>query len=102
LQIGYKYRIVRPHPEGQPSPAAIYEKIPRAKAPVLVLGGDDDPFTFKKLMPFDEVRASQQVALVHTGKGGHVSFLCGWAGRESLIDSIAPEWFELIMKNSAE
>jgi hypothetical protein len=50
-------------------------------------------------MLFAEVCTSQQVTLVHARKGRYVSFLGVWAGRESLIDSIAPEWFELIMKN---
>jgi predicted alpha/beta-fold hydrolase len=77
LQIDYKYRIPRKHPQGDPSAGTIYEKIPRITSPFLILGSDDDPFTFKKLMPFDEVPASQHIALMNTRKGRHVSFLCG-------------------------
>ena len=77
---------------------AIYEKIPLAKTLTLVIGADDDPFTHKKYLPIKETEASENVALVHTAEGGHVSFVTGFDGKRSLIDIIVPEFFDTIIK----
>ncbi|OHT01732.1 Clan SC, family S33, methylesterase-like serine peptidase [Tritrichomonas foetus] len=77
----------------------IYDKIPKAKTPTLVIGADDDPFTNKKYLPINEVQKSDNVILVHTAEGGHVSFVTGINGRNSLIDQIIPEFFLTIISD---
>lgn len=77
----------------------IYDMIPKAKVPGLLLSADDDPFTEKKYLPIKEVEESRFVVLAHYPEGGHVSFLYGDDGQKSQVDTILPEWFETIIKD---
>lgn len=76
-----------------------YSKIANIKVPALMLGADDDPFTRERLQPKEEASGSDNLILVTTKEGGHVSFLSGWDGNQSYIDQLIPEWFYTIAKN---
>jgi predicted alpha/beta-fold hydrolase len=76
-------------------------KIPQVKVPTLVLGADNDPFVKAEWMPVRAAKESENVALVHSKEGGHVSFLTGWDARKSLIDVIVPEWIQAVVANKA-
>ena len=76
----------------------VYDKIPRAKLPILFLGSDDDPFTKKEYMPIKEIENSEYVGMVEFPEGGHVSFLTGDEGNKSMIDEIIPDFFEAVIK----
>jgi len=78
---------------------AIYQKIPEIKVPLLILGSDDDPFTHQTLMPIKEVEESNNVVLVRTPEGGHVSFIEGMNGQRSLVERVLPDWFEAVSKS---
>ena len=77
-------------------------KLEAANIPVLLLGSLDDPFVSHKDEPIEECEHSRNCVLVDTHEGGHVSFLKGMKGKESLIDEIVPEWFECIMNTKLE
>ena len=79
------------------SKSACYQYIPIVKVPTLILGADDDPFTYKRLLPITDCRNSENVALVHTAEGGHVSFISGLNGDKSLIDSVLPDFINAII-----
>lgn len=82
--------------------ACIYEKIPVAHVPTLLLGADDDPFTLPKYLPIKEVRSSENVVLAHVKEGGHVSFCSGLDGQDSLVDRIVPDWFEAVIQTKTQ
>ena len=77
----------------------VYDKIPKIKVPTLFLGAEDDPLTSKELMPIEEVKKSDNVALISFPEGAHVSFLTGNDGNKSIMDTIIPDWFDTIMKD---
>ncbi|EAY23701.1 Clan SC, family S33, methylesterase-like serine peptidase [Trichomonas vaginalis G3] len=76
--------------------------VPKMKAPTLFIVADDDPFTRPYMFPVKEINESQNMAIVHTKEGGHVSFLTGWDAKESFIDPIIIEYFSLIEKKKNE
>jgi predicted alpha/beta-fold hydrolase len=98
--VGHKYRGDGPRAsEDAFSMVNIYDKIPNVRAPTLVIASHDDPMTLERLLPINDVRASERVALVHTKEGGHVGFLTGLSGKRSIVDEIIPEFFDGIMRN---
>jgi predicted alpha/beta-fold hydrolase len=99
-KIGHKYRGDDPKPTKEAfEEGNIYDKIPIVRSPTLIVASQDDPMTKKEFLPIKEARSSERVALVHTKVGGHIGFLTGWYGRESIIEEIVPEFFETIIKN---
>ena len=75
-----------------------YPKLEKLKVPTLMLGSNDDPFTLEELQPREIVQKTDNVCLLVTREGGHVSFLTGLKGQDSYVDKIIPEWFENIQK----
>ncbi|KAH0790369.1 Clan SC, family S33, methylesterase-like serine peptidase [Histomonas meleagridis] len=76
----------------------INPNIPLFKAPTLIIGSDDDPFTSKTVQPIKEVMSSENAAMVCYPVGGHVSFLTGMDGKKSIVESIGLNWFDTILK----
>lgn len=74
---------------------SIYHRVPLFKVPILQLVSEDDPFTRKSYFPYQEALAdaNQNMVLVTTPEGGHVSFLTGLKGDKTIIEDIAIEWF---------
>ena len=68
--------------------------VDKMKCPTLYLVADDDPFTRPNLFPIKEIENSQNMAIVHTPEGGHVSFLTGMDAKESFADTVVLEWFD--------
>ncbi|KAK8852662.1 hypothetical protein M9Y10_017651 [Tritrichomonas musculus] len=77
----------------------IYDKIPKIQVPMILIGSCDDPFTLKEYMPIDDVKKSDNIALISFPEGGHVSFIRGDDGNKSILDTIIPDWFNSIMKD---
>jgi predicted alpha/beta-fold hydrolase len=77
--------------------ATIYDKIPKARVPTLLLSADNDPFARARDGPVKEARASDRVVFVHVKEGGHVSFPIGWNAQKSLTEIIVPDWFDGII-----
>ena len=77
----------------------IYDKIPNIKVPTLLIGSCDDPFTLEKFMPINDVMKSDNIALVTFPEGGHVSFITGDDGNQSILAKIIPDWFESVKKD---
>lgn len=77
------------------SKLTIYPRVPLFKVPILELVAEDDPFTRKSYFPFEEALAesNNNMVLVTTAEGGHVSFMTGLKGDKTLIDTMAIEWF---------
>jgi predicted alpha/beta-fold hydrolase len=99
-KIGHKYRGDGPEDSAEAfSAASVYQAIPLVRAPTLLIASRDDPITMEELLPIKEVRASNEVALVITREGGHVGFLTGWGGKESIVDQIVPEFFEALIRH---
>jgi predicted alpha/beta-fold hydrolase len=101
-KIGHKYRE-NGQQESEKAFAVgnIDRAIPNVRAPTLLIASRDDPMTMEQLLPIKEVRESERVALVITREGGHVGFMTGWKGRESIVDEIVPNFFEELMGNLA-
>jgi predicted alpha/beta-fold hydrolase len=69
------------------------------KAPTLIFGSDDDPFTLKSAQPVMVVGASPNAALVTFPEGGHVSFCTGMDAKKSVIEPVLLKWFDAIYSN---
>ncbi|OHT06809.1 Clan SC, family S33, methylesterase-like serine peptidase [Tritrichomonas foetus] len=76
----------------------LYKKVPLFKAPTLVLGADNDPFTKKSFMPIKEIEKSDKCAFVHVSEGGHVSFPIGMDAKKSYIDVVVLDFFDTIIQ----
>lgn len=76
--------------------------VSKMRVSTLFIVADDDPFTRPHLFPIEEINQSQNMAIVHTKEGGHVSFLTGWDAKESFIDPIIIEYFSIIEKRKNE
>ena len=68
--------------------------IDQMKCPTLYLVADDDPFTDPSLFNIEQIEKSQNMAIVHTPEGGHVSFLTGWDAKQSFADRVVLDWFD--------
>jgi predicted alpha/beta-fold hydrolase len=97
--IGYKYREGPRSTQEAFELGSIYDKIPVARAPTIVIASHDDPVTLEEFLPIKEARGSDSVALIHTQEGGHVGFLTGLRARESIVDEIVPEFFDALMRD---
>jgi predicted alpha/beta-fold hydrolase len=78
------------------SKTSIYDQIPQFKVPTLILGAEDDPFIRKSFLPVQQVRESQTSVMVTYPEGAHVGLCTGFAGRESIVDTIVPDWFQAL------
>jgi predicted alpha/beta-fold hydrolase len=75
------------------------DKVGAFKAPSLILGSDDDPFTLPDFQPKREVANSDNVAMIIYPEGGHVSLASGFSGGSSRIDTLVLDWFDAVIKN---
>jgi predicted alpha/beta-fold hydrolase len=78
---------------------AIKDKMDIVKAPMLILGADDDPFTLPRYQPLKEVAASRKVVMVTYPEGGHVNFATGTNGRKAVTEGLMLEWFEAVKRS---
>jgi predicted alpha/beta-fold hydrolase len=79
------------------SKASIYDQIPMFRVPTLILGAEDDPFIRKEFLPVQQVKRSRTSVMVIYPEGAHVGLCTGSSGRESIVDTIVPEWFQALM-----
>jgi len=77
-----------------------YGKPAKAKVPTLILNSADDPFTNVEFIDKKELedKANQNLALILTKEGGHVSFAEGINGKGSYAEDVAEEFFNILMK----
>lgn len=78
--------------------SAIAPKIKSLKAPTLVLGCDNDPFTYIDIQPRKEASESENCAFLRVQSGGHVSFPSGLRAETTLQDIIVPDFFKSVME----
>jgi predicted alpha/beta-fold hydrolase len=87
---------LKDHTEYYPM-CSIYDEVPKFKAPTLIIGAEDDPFIKVSFLPIKEVQSSEKAVLVTYPEGAHVGFCTGMNGHKSIVDTIVPQWFEVIM-----
>ncbi|XP_077965726.1 phospholipase ABHD3-like [Styela clava] len=66
------------------------DKLNAIARPVLCVGSNDDPFSPERGLPKEEIAQTENVALVMTYGGGHVSHLEGW-------NPLSKSYFEKVM-----
>ena len=78
----------------------LYGKPAKVKIPTIVITAADDPLTKKEFIDEKELvdKSNQNLAFVLTKEGGHVSFAEGLKGKDSYVEDVAEEFFNLLMK----
>nr|XP_039257873.1 phospholipase ABHD3-like [Styela clava] len=75
------------------------DKMENVKRPLLCVNSNDDPFSPERGLPKMEVTQTENVALVMTYGGGHVSHLDGWNPfSKSYFEKIMVEYFDAMIQ----
>ena len=78
----------------------LYGKPSKVKVPTLIINSEDDPLTLRDYIDAKELtdKSNNNLALVLTKEGGHVSFCEGLNGMGSYVEDVAEEFFNILMK----
>ena len=71
-------------------------KINKIKIPCLFINAEDDPFFKPEWVPTEEIKKSQNTALVITKEGGHVGFFQNWDTKVTYSEEVTLDYIKAI------